>query len=155
MDKPIGNKGWSILWTCISWPLSCSASSEMRVHAWWGEGQAKDHPLPLLTVHPLYSTHREAWTDPQEQQPLLCKTNPKPWQSPAFFTDGNDEWRCLWSYSGKWHLLRGSWRAPALRPCAFHQGHFAQVFLCKFGIAEIKMKAQLHFLHLWSLLKSW
>lgn len=28
---------------------------------------------------------------------------------------------------------------------AFHQGHFAQVFLCKFGVAKMQMKAQLHF----------
>lgn len=102
MNKLNGNKGWMILWTCTSWPLSWSASLGMRVHAWWLEGQAKDHHLPLFIVHPLFSTHREGWADLQEQQSLLYKNNPKPWQSPAFFTRGNDQWRCLWSYFGRY-----------------------------------------------------
>lgn len=71
MNKLTGNKGWLIPWTCISWPLSWSASLGMRVLAWWLAGQAKDHHLPLFIVHALYCTHREGWADLQEQQ--LCK----------------------------------------------------------------------------------
>lgn len=141
-NKLIGNK---LRLYFLTSELVCKSRIEGPCTGVGRSGQG--HPLPLSIVHRLYSTHREGWADLQEQQPLVCKSNPNPWQSPAFFTDGNDWWRCPWSCFGRWYTLRDSWRASALRPCAFafHQGHFAQVFLCKFGAADMQMKAQLHF----------